>query len=142
MEPYDQEYMVIPFGLHNSGAVCYLNSLLQSLTSLPSFVKELFNNEYEFSSRKDTLGSQLVKLCRDFEVTPEFSNPSQDYRQTQITSVAGILKEIQSIRKRDGHMSTLHQGTQEDVFEGFKFLIESLDSGEPKEEVFLNNFGY
>lgn len=40
-EKYDTDFVAAPVGLANTGAVCYLNSLIQSLVSLPVVVKAI-----------------------------------------------------------------------------------------------------
>lgn len=143
LDKYDYNFLIKPFGLHNSGAVCYLNSLMQSLTSLPSFVKLLHANDDKFKESKYNLGTRLLELCKNFDCTSDFTNAPMDnnFRHPEIASISGILAQIQKIRSDQGRISNLHTGMQEDVFEGFKFLVECMDSTNNLDgEEFLTNF--
>ena len=143
MIPYNHNYKIDRFGLYNSGSLCYLNALIQSLVSLPSFVKSLYAYEDEFSEADNSLGLRLLRLCKAFDSGPDFMNRTDNgtFTQAILADVSGILSEIQSIRKKSGKVDNLHLNTQEDVFEGFKFLIESLDETNTIDgEVFLNIF--
>jgi len=140
---FNYDFLIQPFGLHNSGSLCYLNSLIQSVLSSPSFVQLLYSHEDEFQHAGDNLGTRLLTVCKQFDCGPDFLNTtdSSPFRQSQIADVSGVLREIQRIRTSSGMGGTLHTHTQEDVFEGFKFLIESLDSTDSIDgEVFLSNF--
>jgi len=48
-EKYDDEYVPGPFGMQNTGAICWFNSLLQVLFGTPALTKVLLENELEFA---------------------------------------------------------------------------------------------
>lgn len=47
LQPFDKSFLVNPFGLNNTGVICYFNSLLQSLVSCPIFVETVLSS-YEY----------------------------------------------------------------------------------------------
>ena len=63
MEPYDAAYVPAPAGFRNTGAICWLNSLMQSLLSCPSFTRAVLRADQELGRTK--LGSILYALTRD-----------------------------------------------------------------------------
>src|SRR5271163_1458455 len=120
---HDIDYSMDLFGLQNNANICYLNSLIQALSSCPGFVKTIFEFEYDFQ-KTSKLGSSLAKL---FGLHLHASSETDNlYKNIKVESIMDILKSIQEMRSQQGHKTTLGNGTQEDVFEGFKFLIESL----------------
>lgn len=48
--PFNEHYVLTPFGLHNNSIICYFNSLLQALFSCSSLTEYLLNNESKFSN--------------------------------------------------------------------------------------------
>jgi ubiquitin C-terminal hydrolase len=119
--PHQSDFSIGIFGLNNTGTLCYLNSLVQALAACPSFVKTIFDNEDEFKAKPEKLGWELLQLFSRFKQKVQVSAT----RHIKVDTTTRILSEIQ--RSRAGHTSTLGTGTQEDVFEGLKFIIESLD---------------
>lgn len=122
--PADQAYAIGLFGLNNTGTLCYLNSLVQALASCPSFVKTLMDHEDEFRFSQDKLGWELLQIMNRFRNRVEVGAG----KRIKTDSTSQVLTELQKSRKAGGHKATLGTHTQEDVFEGLKFLIESLDS--------------
>ena len=64
MDPYDKQYVPGPFGLMNTGAICYLNSFLQMLASCSSLTKAVLGNE-EYLSRTKT-GAAVAMFVRSY----------------------------------------------------------------------------
>lgn len=121
LSEHDLQYTANVFGLQNNANLCYLNSLVQALCSCPSFVKTILDNEDEFKQTSE-LGNCLVSLMSKYTNHTTFPT----YRNIKVEDIGNLLRLIQSARVSAGHKATLGNGTQEDVFEGFKFLIESL----------------
>jgi ubiquitin C-terminal hydrolase len=105
------------FGLVNTGTLCYLNSLVQALASCSEFVKLA-----TAGSEKNDLCTAIAALFNKVRTPTTETTP----QKIKCESSASILSAIQ--KTRVGHKSTLGTGTQEDVFEGMKFLIEGLGS--------------
>jgi len=122
--PHQQAFTVGLFGLNNTGTLCYLNSLVQALASCPSFVKTIMDHEDEFKSCPDQLGWELLQIFNRFRDPIEIGGN----KKIKTDTVAKVLQELQKNRKANGHITNLGTGTQEDVFEGLKFIIEALDS--------------
>lgn len=63
VELYDGALAPPPFGLANTGAICYFNSLLQALASCPSFLRACADRAGELAG--SALGRALTAFARD-----------------------------------------------------------------------------
>ena len=126
METYELKHSTRPFGLYNAANLCYLNSLVQSLLSLPAFVKVLLDHADEFRAANSELGMRLLEFCGQYGVDDEFLNSTDvdRFRRVQNGTTAPILRAIQKSR---AGKTTFRTFSQEDAQEGFKFIIEILD---------------
>ncbi len=62
MDPYDRTLVPAPFGLNNTGAICYLNSFLQVLAGCSSFTRAVLQNkEYLRQTRTGTAVLNFVE---------------------------------------------------------------------------------
>lgn len=59
---YDREYVPDPFGLNNTGVICWLNSILQVLLSCSSLNKVLIECEAEFESNE--FAKEYIRLLK------------------------------------------------------------------------------
>jgi ubiquitin C-terminal hydrolase len=64
MKPYDPTLAPVGFGLHNTGAICYLNSFLQALASCTAFTDAVLDNE-EYLRQTGT-GTAMLSFVRAF----------------------------------------------------------------------------
>src|SRR5271166_1649456 len=53
MDPYDGGLAPPPFGLNNTGVICYLNSFLQMLAGCTSMARKILQNE-EYLAKTET----------------------------------------------------------------------------------------
>lgn len=63
MEPYDAAYVPAPAGFRNTGAICWLNSLMQSLLSCPTFTRAVVRAESDLARSK--IGATVHALAKD-----------------------------------------------------------------------------
>jgi ubiquitin C-terminal hydrolase len=64
MVPYDAKLVPSPFGLNNTGVICYLNAFLQLLTSCSTLTRAIFANEDYL--RSTLTGTALLKYFSMF----------------------------------------------------------------------------
>lgn len=61
MEPYNEELISLPFGLQNTGVLCYFNSFLQALCSCSSFTSAVLKHrEYLSKTRTGIAVTEFV----------------------------------------------------------------------------------
>lgn len=100
LKTYDHRLVPIVFAFKNSGVLCYINSLLQSLLSLPTFNLANKNNSI--------LGDIIVR------------NHQQSNRETpRLENATPILRHLIS-------KSSISANRQEDAHEGFQILIDAF----------------
>lgn len=104
LQQYDINYSLPPFGLQNSGVLCYLNTCIQSLYSLPIFNKMICDYKY-----KDNIFVQELK---------NLYNDIKKFKDTKIYNLHIYLKSVNQTKIIDGR--------QNDSFEIFKFILEIL----------------
>ena len=51
MEPYNKKFVPTALGSYNT-AICWLNSLMQSLLSCPSFTKQVLESQNDLEKQK------------------------------------------------------------------------------------------
>ena len=88
-----------PFGLQNSGSICYFNSLVQSLVSCRPFVELMEEKGGDMTAAAAAFGGFLAAPKK--------------------TTAVPILDEVRRNHKFFGHQ-------QEDVAEGFDLLLDKL----------------
>ena len=112
-----------PFGLQNTGVLCYLNTLLQSLVSCPSFNKIILDHKEYFEENDKRLCIEYIKLLESAGIS--VSNTSLDNSfNIGYYNGSAILSEM--VKARRGRKDTLLHGRQEDFHEGLTFLIEQI----------------
>jgi ubiquitin C-terminal hydrolase len=108
-----------PFGLNNTGVICYINSLLQALASCTSFTDAILQNP-KYYARTGT-GSALLSFLRA-------ARPAASVRGTpDVTShssrvLQALTADVRARRPRDRSFG----GGQESASEGLAFLLEMI----------------
>jgi ubiquitin C-terminal hydrolase len=109
LQTYNPALVPTVFTFRNTGVLCYINSLLQSLLSLPSF------NSVNSSS---PLFSDILSR----------NSPSHPSLPPQISTEDSTPTLNSIIAKSNG---AIRAGRQEDAHEGFQLLVDILDSHAP-----------
>ena len=104
LEKYNYIYSLPPFKLHNSGVLCYLNTCIQSLLSLPIFNKMINDQAY----LNNILVKEFNKLYNDIQI----------YKDGKVYDLCLYFKSLNNTKIIDGR--------QNDSFEIFKFILELL----------------
>jgi len=63
MEPYNKKFVPTALGSHNTGAICWLNSLMQSLLSCPSFTKQVLESQNDLEKTEVGMALYNVVSC-------------------------------------------------------------------------------
>lgn len=116
MIPYNKKFVPHPFGLSNSGAICWFNSLLQSLLSCSSFNETLINNEHKYKSNR-ILSNYITILKHGLQ-----SNQIRRFTGQNHAQIINIIRQQQAKSK-----SKVKFGSgQQDADEGLKLLIDAI----------------
>jgi ubiquitin C-terminal hydrolase len=110
LQTLDTSKLSLPFGLRNTGNLCYFNSLLQALVSCTSF-NNLISNCVTISGH--ALFQSYAALC----------NGSENVRDT------ALFNQLHAARLSNQH--NLKIGHQEDAHEGLSLLLDSLEVVHP-----------
>lgn len=115
---YDAKYVPRPFGLANTGAFCYLNSLLQALLSCSSLVRTaLTHREYLQQTRT---GAAFYELVATAEERPE------NARTLSGKLLSALMADV--TQRRDADKGRRAFGaSQESASEALALLLEMLD---------------
>lgn len=132
---YDQDYVVEPFGIGNTGAICWLNSLLQSFLGCSSFNQVMLQCEDKFANNE--LGKEYIGLIKQLLPSNEKS----------VKNVSGHLLSTFSLRILNAMMFEIRRqkitpvlrNQQEGCADGFLMFLELLDCPEVY-NVFLNKY--
>lgn len=125
LSKYDVEYIPQPCGLRNSGAICYLNSMLQVLLSCSAFNQYMLENRDEYEELAKTgnkLGMSYIKLLDDCDI--QYAD-SANFK-IKVNNGSSILRELIVARQKNEFKSNLLHHRQEDFHEGLTFFIETL----------------
>lgn len=104
LQQYDINYSIPPVGLYNSGILCYLNTTIQTLLSVPIFNKMIHDEKYENN-----------KLVLEFR---NLYNDIKKYKDTRIYNLNIYFKSLVG--------TPIIDGMQNDSFEILKFILELL----------------
>lgn len=134
LEQYDPSGIPEIFGLRNSGVLCYLNSLIQSLVSCSAFNRFLIANRIKYADNP-VVTEYLKLLSRNAGTRPDSGiNPAPSrpgYRSSyNIDDAFGILRELKKTldtRKSGFNLSFFRQ---EDIHEGLTLLLDSIPESE------------
>lgn len=117
---FDEKKMLKTCGLVNTGAICYLNSFLQSLMSCTSLTTFFLENEEKFSNEENKVAMEYIKLLKIVSNTKSYSD---------IIDPSGVFREvIIAIKKKYPHK--LFGDGQEDSGEGLHLFLDSINSEE------------
>jgi len=116
---YDKNFVPHPFGLTNSGAICWFNSLLQSLLSCSSLNKIVIENHHQSKFASNEILNHYLKLLQYGLDNDKSRQVFTGQDHVQIINII-IKKQAQSKFKRK-----LGSGNQ-DADEGFKLAIDTI----------------
>ncbi|SIP85975.1 Ubiquitin carboxyl terminal hydrolase [Pacmanvirus A23] len=125
---YVKEFIPDEFGLHNTGAICWFNSLLQMMLGLPSVNRTLL--ECEQSLTKNVFAQEYIKLLK-----ASLTNQQID-KSTLAAASHSILRGFISQLKQK-NMSFNIGYNQECADEAFTLFIDLLDC--PQVEKLFSN---
>lgn len=129
MLKFDYKFTPKIFGLQNNSALCYLNSLIQSLMSCSGFNYILTGNEF----KNNRIVIEYLNLFNrnKLELNLKYNRIGEDNAYL-------ILKELNLTRNKSGNLFNLSLGSQEDVHEGLILLLDSIGNG--IERIFFNRY--
>ncbi len=114
---YDNEYVIFPFGLSNTGATCWMNSIMQALFSLPSF------NETVLELQAECLISPLSAHYASIMSAWKSGNGN-----SQLFKNAGsIMSTLLAAESKKSRSKLLLGGNQECANEGFIRMIDLIN---------------
>lgn len=117
---FDEKRTLSPCGLINTGAICYLNSFLQSLMSCTSLTAFFLSNEERFISEGNLVAIEyvnLIKHVREAKTHGQIFNPTN------------IFQSIISATKKKFPNKQFGRG-QEDSGEGLHLFLDAIDCPE------------
>ena len=114
---YDTDKLLEPFGLINTGVICYMNSLLQALVSCTAFNRVILENEEYMHKTK--IGTVLF----DF-ITCATSNP----KDAGVFSQKIVATLVEELRIRHPNMD--YGRGQDCASEGFRLILELINGPE------------
>lgn len=125
---YNSELTSNVFALQNSGVLCYLNSLIQSLMGCSSFNEYLILNKDKYKDNK--IVDEYLKIYN--------ANPINQPRRTDADNAFAILKELNTARKKIKTSWNLTLSSEEDIHEGMVLLLDSI--GGDIDKLFHNRY--
>jgi len=109
-KPFNPNMLTKPFGLNNNGSLCYLNSIIQSLTSCTIFNEYMVVNRDNFVKKGNKMAISFINIILNNNNENENIN---------------ILKEIIRLKRKENDKFNFLG--QQDCSECISFIIESLD---------------
>ena len=117
---YDNKFIPLAFGLHNSGVICYFNTLLQSLMSCSSVNQYFLIHEHVFKQKNNTLALLYIDLLKK-----NLNNQGKNQKVFQSSNILTQL--IISYKKKNPNIGHIGMG-QEDIGEFLIFFLDALDN--------------
>ncbi len=114
---YEPEFIPPGFGLQNTGAICWFNSLLQMMLGLPGLNQVLLDNEESLSQNK--FASEYIKILRAAFATT--------ITPAQLARAGSALLGTMMITAREKNISMNFTGGQECADEGLVKFVELID---------------
>lgn len=97
MECMNNDFSIKPFGLHNTGAICWMNSLFQAMGSITEFNELLLRYESEFEKRDNKTALVYIKMLNK-ETLMNSNTQNTDVYQTNNYSTL-LLNELLEVNK-------------------------------------------
>lgn len=126
---YNPKYIPRAFGLNNTGAICWFNSLLQSLLGCSSITQYMLEHESEFQDNH--LAVEYIKLLKmlfefdqDGRVVRPVESPPQAVSSASSSILSGMAKEVRRQRDKRKKLPCGQEGVQ-DYFNDFIDLLNS-----------------
>lgn len=130
--PYDPEFVPEPFGLNNTGVICWLNSVLQVLLSCSALNQTIMKFEGAFAN--NAFAKEYLRLLK--AILPNKRDMPSLKKDNLATASANILHEfVKQLRARGKNIRMGY--SQECVDEAFILFIELFDC--PAVELLFNN---
>jgi ubiquitin C-terminal hydrolase len=117
---FDPDKMLKTCGLVNTGAICYLNSFLQSLMSCTSLTRFFIENEEKFIDENNKVALEYIKLIKAVSGSNTYSD---------IIDPSGVFLEVIIATKKKFPDKQFGRG-QEDSGEGLHLFLDAIDSKE------------
>jgi len=132
---YNSDYIPDSFGLQNTGAICYFNSLVQSLLSCPSLNEHILKNIDRYKS--NVILQYYIKLLRSIRSKSiDFDSDDTSQRQTRPSTRAHIQMVNTLIQIQQKTTFNVKFGTgQQDASEGLNLLLDAIND-KPVMELF------
>ena len=126
MYSYNSDYIPDSFGLQNTGAICYFNSLVQSLLSCSSLNEHILKNIDRYKS--NIILQHYIKLLRSIRSKSiDFDSKDPSQRQTRSFSDAHIQMVNTLIQIQQKTTFNVKFGTgQQDASEGLNLLLDAI----------------
>lgn len=102
----DIRYLPQPFGLSNTGVICYINTLMQCLMSITIFNKVMMESEHE-------IAEEYKKII---------------LRKTNTSYHMALF--IHDARRNSNYQYNISPHQQEDIHEGFMLMLELMENME------------
>ena len=137
LQQYDRNHVVTAFGLINIGSICWFNTLIQTLLSIPKFNIQLTQLYIEpkgkegpkFYTIPDSVVTKLKDIVNRLNSLKYAHETSGNY---PIEDLSGVVKTINNVLKNKFENNYNH--SQQCFIEGFDAIIEHLNK-------LLNVFG-
>jgi ubiquitin C-terminal hydrolase len=124
MDPYSPTLAPAGFGLNNTGAICYLNSFLQTLASCTSLTRAVLANADYLNQTKT--GAAFLAYVRAYATTEgAYEAASPGIGQLSAAVLAALMADL-AVRRP--HVRTHFGASQESASEA---LVQLLDMMEP-----------
>lgn len=121
---YNTKFVPHPFGLTNSGAICWFNSLIQSLLSCSSLNETLIKNESKFKS--NSILNHYQNILK-FGLTSNMDKVNSTNKIFTGQDHVAIIELIKKIQKQSLFKVKLSSGNQ-DANEGLVLIIDAINN--------------
>jgi ubiquitin C-terminal hydrolase len=138
MQVYDPKFVPDVCGFMNSGVICYLNTLVQTLLSLPAFNEHMLVNKSTFvtaASKGNTIGLLYIKLLEENNISLDANGTIRRLKSNTFSinqcNASSLLRGLIDLRKKNKNSSNLLHHQQESCSEGLIFVLEALTDVDP-----------
>lgn len=139
MDPYDDRFAPVPFGLYNTGVICYFNAFLQTLAGCTAFTKAALSNEPYL--RRTATGTAVFKFISAFaNRAGALHQPAVDIASLSATVLRALVEDL---AHRRPHVR--FGGGQESASEALVHLLDMMEpaceeNDQPAEKPITNLF--